>query len=69
MADSDPTPQKIHFDHDVNPVKLTGYSIAYKASPSDKVDDLEADHKRFADEDRNRKKKQASAAPSYYLSN
>lgn len=61
MADSDPTAQKITFGDDINPVKsTTGYSFTRKVSLSEKCDDLEGDHKRLADEDRNRRKKQAS---------
>ena len=53
------TAQKIHFGDDIKPVRSTGYSINRRVSLSEK-DDLEADQKKFADEDRNRKKKQAS---------
>jgi hypothetical protein len=60
MADSDPTAQKITFGDDIHPVKSNAYSFARKTSLSEKGDDLEADQKRFADEDRNHKKKQAS---------
>jgi hypothetical protein len=64
FADADPTAQKIHFGDDINPVKSTGYSINRRASLSEKGDDLEADQKKYADEDRNHKKKQASPIPS-----
>ena len=63
-ADSDSLPQKIHFGDNISPVKSTGYTINRKASLSEKGDDLEADHKKVADEDRNRKKKQASPIPT-----
>lgn len=62
-ADSDPTPQKIHFGDDIKPVKSTGYAINLRASLSEKGVDLEADQKKVADEDVNRKKKQASPIP------
>jgi hypothetical protein len=60
----DPTTQKIHFGDDINPVKSTGYSINRRLSLSEKGDDVEADHKKIADADRNHKKKQASPIPS-----
>jgi hypothetical protein len=63
-ADPDPTAHKIHFGDDIKPAKPTGYSINRKLSLSEKGDDIEADQKKFADEDRNRKKKQASPIPS-----
>jgi hypothetical protein len=63
-TDPDPTAQKIHFNDDINPVKSTGYTINRRASLSEKGDDVEADHKKIADEDRNHKKKQASPIPS-----
>jgi len=63
-TDPDPIAQKIHFDDDINPVKSTGYTINCRASLSEKGDDIEADHKKVADEDRNRKKKQVSLIPS-----
>jgi hypothetical protein len=65
MADSDPAAQKITFGDDIHPVKATGYSYTRKTSLSEKGDDLEADQLRLADEDRNRKKKQASSIPSW----
>ncbi len=58
-TDPDPTAQKIHFGDDIKPTKSTGYSVNRRLSQSEKGDDLEADQKKFADEDRNRKKKQA----------
>lgn len=58
---SDLASQKIHFEDDINPVKSTGYTINHRASLTEKGDDIEADHKKFADEDCNRKKKQASS--------
>jgi hypothetical protein len=67
-TEPDSTAQKIHFGDDINPVKSTGYSINRRVSLSEK-DDLEADQKKFADQDRNHKKKQASRIPSKkYLS-
>jgi hypothetical protein len=62
-TESDATVQKIHFGDDIKQVKSTGYSINRRVYLSEK-DDLEADQKKYADEDRNRKKKQASPIPS-----
>jgi hypothetical protein len=63
-ANPDPTAHKIHFGDDIKPAKATGYSINRRLSLSEKCDDIEADQKKTADEDRNRKKKQASPIPS-----
>lgn len=62
-TEPDITAQKIHFGDDIKPVRSAGYSINRRISLSEK-DDLEADQKKFADEDRNHKKKQASPFPS-----
>jgi len=66
-TEPDSTAQKIHFGDDIKPVKSTGYSINRRVSLSEK-DDLEADQKKFADQDRNHKKKQASRIPSTKIS-
>jgi hypothetical protein len=66
-TEPDSTAQKIHFGDDIKPVKSTVYSINRRVSLSEK-DDLEADQKKFADQDRNHKKKQASRIPSTKIS-
>jgi hypothetical protein len=63
-ANPDPTAHKIHFGDDIKLAKPIGYSVNRRPSLSEKGDDIEADQKKFADEDRNRKKKQASPIPS-----
>ena|SRR5450432_2429031 len=61
------TAPRIHFGEEIHPVKSNGYSTHRKVAGLTDRDltneDIEADAAAIADQDRNRKKKQASLLP------